>query len=224
MPPVHSKPQEAPKITTLPDDSLDLFDIVNNIVTKLNSQIVSKKAKPKRKFKFPCGICDKSVDKNQKSIHCYNCGLRVHKSCEGLSDRKFQKLVEEDGSIPWSCLVCKIKSDAEIFPFGLLSKLELLDLYGIDLPSRLETLPSFETRSKLVNLPNLNDFDIDENVINAINSKYYRKNEYNKLHLNQKKISVYHTDIGSLSKHTDALHTQLSMINIPFSIIGISET
>ena len=52
MPPVHSKLQEAPKITTLPDDSLDLFDIVTNVVTKSNSQIVYKKAKPKRKFKF----------------------------------------------------------------------------------------------------------------------------------------------------------------------------
>ena len=51
MPPVHLKPQEAPKITTLPDETLDLFDIVNNVVTKLNSQIVYKKAKPKRKFK-----------------------------------------------------------------------------------------------------------------------------------------------------------------------------
>ena len=68
MPPVHSKFQEAPKITTLPDDSLDLFDIVTNVVTKSNSQIVYKKAKPKRKLKFPYGICDKSVNKNQKSI------------------------------------------------------------------------------------------------------------------------------------------------------------
>ena len=102
MPPVHSKPQEAQKITTLPDETLDLFDIVTNVVTKLNSQIVYKKAKPKRKFN------------------------------------------------------------------------ELLDLYGIDLPSHLETLPSFETCSKLVNLPNLNDFafDIDENVISAVISKY----------------------------------------------------
>ena len=37
MPPVHSKPQEAPKITTLPDETLNLFDIVTNVVTKLNS-------------------------------------------------------------------------------------------------------------------------------------------------------------------------------------------
>ena len=38
------------------------------------------------------------------------------------------------------------------------------DLNGTDLPSHLQTLPSLETRSKLVNLPNLNDVDIDENI------------------------------------------------------------
>ena len=115
----------------------------------------------------------KVSNKSQKFIYCNNSGLWVHKSCEGLTDGEFQKSFEEDESIPWSCLVCKVKSYAEIFPFCFLSKLELLDLYGFDLPSHLETLPSFETRSKLVNLPNLNDFDIDENVINAVNSKCY---------------------------------------------------
>ena len=170
-----------------------MFDTVTNVVTKLNSQIVYKKEKPRRIFKFPFGICDKSVNKNQKSIYCDNYGLWVHKSCEGLTDREFQKLVAEDESIPWSCLFCKVKSYAEIFPFGLLSKLELLDLYGIDLPSHLETLSPFETRSKLVNLPNLNDFDIDENVINAVNSKCYSINECNKLHLKQNFFSFYHT-------------------------------
>ena len=40
-------------------NKIDLFDIVTNVVTKLNSQIVYQKVKPKRKFKFPCGICDK---------------------------------------------------------------------------------------------------------------------------------------------------------------------
>ena len=99
----------------------------------------------------------------------------------------------------------------------------MLDLYGIDLPSHLETLPSFETCSKLVNLPNLNDFDSDENVINVVDSKYYSITECNKLHLNQKKF-LFTMNIRSLSKHMDALHTQLSMINIPFHIIGIFET
>ena len=49
-------------------------------------------------------------------------------------------------------------------------------------------------------------------------------NECNKLHLNQKNFSVYHTNIRNLSKHIDALHTQLSMIDILFDIIGISQT
>ena len=51
------------------------------------------------------------------------------------------------------------------------------DIYSLELTkirkNRLETPPSFETQSKLVNLPNLNDFDINETAINAVNSKYY---------------------------------------------------
>ena len=132
--------------------------------------------------------------------------------------------MEEDDDIPWTCLVCQIKHNAEIFPLGLLSKFELLDLNGIDLPSHLQTLPSLETRSKLVNLPNLNDFDIDENIINTINSKYYSVDELNKVQLSKQHFSVFHTNIRSLSKHHDTLHTQLSMVNIPFDVIGIFET
>ena len=124
----------------------------------------------------------------------------------------------------WSCLLCQIKHTAEIFPFGLLSKLELLDLYGVDLPFHLHTLPSFETRSKLVNLPNMNDFDIDHNIINIVNSKYHSLDEINKIKLPRQNFSIFHTDIRSLSKHFDLLHSQLSTINIPFVVIGISES
>ena len=81
------------------------------------------------------------MNKNQKSMHCDSCNFWIHKSCEGLTEDEFQRLVEEDDDIPFSCLTCKIKQNAEIFPFGLLSKFELLDLYGIDLPSLVETLP-----------------------------------------------------------------------------------
>ena len=33
------------------------------------------------------------------------------------------------------------------FPFGYLSKMELSDIYGLDLPSQLQLLPSYELRS-----------------------------------------------------------------------------
>ena len=97
----------------------------------------------------------------------------------------------EDDDIPWSCIICLIKLNAEIFPFGLLSKLELLDLYGVDSPSHLKTLPSFETRSKVINLPNLEDFDIDENVVNAVNSKYYNIHELNKIKMINKNFLFF---------------------------------
>ena len=48
--------------------------------------------------------------------------------------------------------------------------------------------------------------------------------EINKIQLSKQHFSVFHTNIRSLSKHHDTLHTQLSMINIPFDVIGISET
>ena len=48
--------------------------------------------------------------------------------------------------------------------------------------------------------------------------------EINKIQLSKQHFSVFHTNIRSLSKHHDTLHTQLSMININFDVIGISET
>ena len=100
------------------------------------------------------------------------CDLWSHASCNGISKSEYMKLMEEDDDVPWYCIPCFILENAEIYPFGLLSKTELCDLLGVDLPSQIESLPSFEIVSKLTNLPNLNSLDIDENLIQAIHSKY----------------------------------------------------
>ena len=62
----------------------------------------------------------------------------------------------------------------------------MLDLNGIDLPSHLQTLPSFETQSK----PKLNDFDIDENIISTMNSKCHSVDEINKIQLHKKFVQT----------------------------------
>ena len=93
--------------------------------------------------------------------------------------------MEEADDIPFHCILCSIRNNAEIFPSGYSSSSELLDLFGIDLPSQLALLPTFETRSKLSNLPDLNDFDMDENLIHTIDSvyhsEYYEIPEFSKL-------------------------------------------
>ena len=70
----------------------------------------------------------------------------------------------------------------------------------------------------------MSDFDIDENLISTISSRYYDLNEINKIKLTRLNFSVFHTNIRSLSKHFDELHTQLNMLNIPFDTIGIFES
>ena len=98
-----------------------------------------------------------------------------------LTKAEFDILVEDDDDIPFHCTLCNIKINANIFPFGFLSKSELLDLHGIDMPSQLAMLPSFAVRSKLSKMPNLSDFDMDENFTYTINSKYYTSAEIRKL-------------------------------------------
>ena len=61
----------------------------------------------------------------------------------------------EPDDVPFQCFLSVIKENSEIFPLLLLDKSELLDLYGVDLPSQLKLLDSYELRSKLANMPNL---------------------------------------------------------------------
>ena len=70
----------------------------------------------------------------------------------------------------------------------------------------------------------MNDFEIDDNIVNTVYSKYHTLNEISQLNLTRNNFSIFHTNIRSLSKHVDSLHTQLGSTNIPFDIIGITET
>ena len=58
-----------------------------------------------------------------------------------------------------------------------------------------------------MNMPNLHDFDMDENLIHKVNSHYYDI-----------------IDFSSLSAHIDELHQLLNTLNFNFDVIGISGT
>ena len=134
--------------------------------------------------------------------------------------------MEEDDQVPWYCIPCLILANTEVFLFGLLPKTELCDLLGIDLPSQIDLLPSFETTSKLTNLPNLNSCDLDENLVQTINSKYYKIQELAKINIKNQlqNFSLFHVNIRSLAKHIDELLTLLYSTKIPFDVIGLTES
>ena len=70
-------------------------------------------------------------------------------------------------------------------------------------------LPSFEITSQLTNLPNLSDYDVDENLELNINSQYCTVEELAPLQVSHKDISLF--------------HALLSNLNVDFQVLGLSE-
>ena len=52
-----------------------------------------------------------------------------------------------------------------MFPFGSMDYEEVTNLNNFDLASFVDLAPSFEIASGLINLPNLEDYDIDEHLL-----------------------------------------------------------
>ena len=229
MPPVISKLVDAqePGAMLTPDlvvanespvgDS-KLAYIIADIISNLKSQ-QSQSNKTKRACKYPCSVCSKSVNKNQKAIQFDHCNSWSHASCNGISKSEYESLVQEDESIPSHCLPCQTLNCANIFPFSFLSRSELLDINGVDLPSQLTNLLPFEISSRLNNLPNLNDFDLDQNL----DSKYRKVSKLSSTKTNQT-FSLFHVNIRRLTKHFDELQTLINSAKIPFDILGITES
>ena len=205
------------------------FDLIKNAVdiikarSDLNYNIP---ATAKRNIKYPSGICHKSLNKNQKAIECSTCLNWIHRKCSGLSLKEYECLVQEDDNVPWQCILCEIEGMASKFPFGDLSKIELNDLYGLDFPSQLQLLPNYEHRSKLSHVPTLDKFDLDENYVQSINSKYFDIPEIAKLStaLSGKSFSLFHVNTRSLSKNFDQLLSVLSSLKVDLDLIKMTET
>ena len=94
------------------------------------------------------------------------------------------------------------------------------------MPSHLEFLPSLDVLSKISGIPYLDNSDIDNNIPNPINSKYYYFYDFEKMTLSSNKsyFSLFHVNLNSLDAHLDDLHATLDLLGFPFQVIGVSET
>ena len=105
------------------------FDLTNVIVRAVNL-VKDKKcghfnnSSLNKKYKYSCGVCQKSVNANQKAIFCNNCSLWYHRKCNGTSIKEYEILLNENDDIPWLCIMCSIDVMASKFPFGYLPKFD----------------------------------------------------------------------------------------------------
>ena len=94
-----------------------------------------------------------------------DCNFWAHVKCNNISNFEYVELQNETDEVPWFCLQCtKIMS-----PFGRLDNDELSNLNHFDIPTFLDSMPSFEIASRLSNLPNLDDNDIGEHLPSKVN-------------------------------------------------------
>ena len=110
-----------------------------------------------------------------------------------------------------------------MFPFSSLANEDLLGLYDFDLPSFVDSTPSFEVTSNLMNLPNLSDYDIDEQMPQNIDSRYFTLPELSSLQSSPSDFSILHTNVRSLSLHLDELVSLSAHTNLNPDAIGVSE-
>ena len=174
--------------------------------------------------KYPCGICHKNV--NEKGIFCNNCNFWHHIKCNGISASEYEALSNESDDIPWYQLHKNISSIHFSFWCNVIKHYHetLSNLFGFDKPSVVDSLPSFEITPQLTNLPNLQDYDIDEHFLSHIDSSYQTIQDLSSFGTSPTDLSLLHMNIRSLSCHFDDLQFLRVNLNICFNVVGVSET
>ena len=178
----------------------------------------------------PCSICQKNVNSNQKALKCTSCNLWVHIKCNETSNKEYDDMIdrnkllsdEEIDNTDWHCLKCTIISRAETFPFIYENTSDVNNLNIANSMKLLNKLPSVNTQSTISNA-SLQPADIDENLPNMINSKYYNIEEYENISKSNK-FKLFHSNLNGLSSRFDDLHMTLTQTKSDFDVINITET
>ena len=85
---------------------------------------------PGPNWRYPCGVCNKPVKRNQKGIQCDHCDLWYHTKCCSVGDEMYHILA--NSSCTWMCVNCGLPRfsdslfDTSSDLFNSFSSLELL--------------------------------------------------------------------------------------------------
>ena len=101
--------------------------------------------------------------------------------------------------------------------------MKIFNLYDSNLPSYTDRLPTFQSVSNLDSIPNLKDYDVDEQLPTSIHSQFYSVSELASLEANSQDLSILHANVRSLSCHCDDLFSLLRASKKSFDVIGLSK-
>ena len=85
-------------------------------------------------------------------------------------------------------------------------------------------IPEFETISTSTKISELCSNDIDLNITNNIDCKYYTNHEFSKLTNNTNDLNILHANVNGIESHFEVLHCLITDSSLDFNILCISET
>ena len=102
--------------------SSDNYNILNYLKESLNHIDDHYNNIINARHPYPCGICQKNVNNNQKAITCSSCNLWIHIKCNGTTSEEYNEMMKinsqltdsEIDNIEWSCNKCVLAKIAEI--------------------------------------------------------------------------------------------------------------
>ena len=128
-----------------------------------------------------------------------------------------------DDTDSWHCLVCKIKSHHNNFPFTLCDDVEIQNLNNSNSLKFCESLPKFEVVSEVSKFANHSDNEPDYNLPVHTSCKYYTINEVQNLKT-ASNLNIFHTNVNGIESKFENLHEFIANVYSDFDIIAITET
>ena len=165
---------------------------------------------------YPCGICAKTVARSHRAIQCDLCNFWNHIKCDGVEPSTYNKLKSTNDCSLYYCKTCK----EEIFAFQTLSNDQYLTSVLNDVEINKDLNLNITPPPELKILFNDIEQTGDDNLINC--NYYDFSTPIPNLQKNNK--SMFHLNIASLGLHKDELVTALSLIDLKFDVIAVTET
>ena len=179
-----------------------------------------------------CPTCSKRVLSHAKGIQCYYCENTYHMKCISLETDYISQLKENHEN--WLCGSCI----TDIFPFN---KLENEDDFRQAILMKLENeliisnLIYNPHESNSFDFSYCDEFDPDanffcqQNIFSGYTCPYYTEDGLNGkmssfMSQDEQHFSICHMSIRSIRANLQNFESYLQLLNIEFSVIGITET
>ena len=172
--------------------------------------------------KYPCGTCKLNVHKTHKAVQCDLCNYWNHIKCDRIDNNVYETLKKSDEQ--YFCYQCK----EEAIPFYNLSHQQFFASVKKGLNKDLGEnsdlkFPAPALKSFFANINDLNQPQ-DHDESSSINCEYYEADaSLPKLNSN-KNFSLFHLNIASLGLHKEELEDLLSILDLNFDVVGLTET